>query len=365
MTVRDVVAFLQRFAPLGLAGEWDNVGLLLGEGDGPTDRILTCLTVTPEVVEEAVAEKAGLIVSHHPILFRATKRLSGDTPEGRLLLPLLRAGIAVYSPHTAYDNTSGGINDQLAGKLGLRGVTALRQRPGTPSVKLVVFVPEKDLAAVSDAVFAAGAGHIGQYRECSFRIPGTGTFFGGEGTNPTIGERGRREEVIEVRLEVVCPEGRVEAIVAAMRKAHSYEEVAYDIYPLLPPPGPGEGRVGDLPRPLPLLDLARQVKGVLPTVGVQVVGEGDRLVQRVAIVCGAGGELLPDAIRARADVFLTGEARFHDAWTARAAGLALLLPGHHATERPGVEELARLLTVAFPKATVWPSRREFDPVRYL
>jgi dinuclear metal center YbgI/SA1388 family protein len=365
MHVREIVAFLNGFAPPALAGDWDNVGLLLGESEGPVERILTCLTVTPEMVAEAVSERVEMIVSHHPILFRATKRLSTDTSEGRLLLPLLRAGIAVHSPHTAYDNTRGGINDVLAGKLDLRGVTALRPRPGVPSVKLVVFVPEKDLTAVSDAVFAAGAGHIGQYRECSFRIPGTGTFFGSEATNPTIGQRGKREEVSEYRLEVVCPESRIEAVVTALRKAHSYEEPAYDVYPLRPAAGPGEGRIGELPAPLALIDLAAQVKRLLPTQGVQIVGEDAKPIRRVAIVCGAGGEFLGDAIRAGADVLLTGEVRFHDAWTARAAGLALLLPGHHATERPGVEELARLLTQAFPGLTIWASRREFDPVRFI
>src|SRR5206468_11146140 len=140
-----------------------------------------------------------------------------------------------------------------------------------------------------DAVFAAGAGHIGQYRECSFRIPGTGTFFGGEATNPTVGQRGRREEVSELRLEVVCPEGRIDAIVAAMRKAHSYEEPAYDVYPLRPAPGPGEGRLGELEAPTTLVNLARQLKHCLPTAGVQVVGDDEKSVQRVAIVCGAGG----------------------------------------------------------------------------
>lgn len=364
-TVRDVTGYLRQFAPLGLAADWDNVGLLLGDADGPARRILTCLTVVPEVVAEAIAEQAELIVSHHPILFRGAKRLSSESSEGRLLLPLLRAGIAVYSPHTAFDNTRDGINDLLAIRLGLRQVTALRQRPGAAQVKLVVFVPEKDLAAVSDAVFATGAGHIGEYRECSFRIPGTGTFFGGEATNPTVGQKGRREEVAEFRLEVLCPEGRIDAIVAAMKQAHSYEEPAYEVYPLRPAPGPGEGRVGELPAPVPLHDLAERLKVLLPTPAVQMVGEPDRPITRVAIVCGAGGELLPDAIRARADALLTGEARFHDAWTARTAGVALLLPGHHATERPGVEDLARRLGENFPDATVWPSRCEFDPIRWV
>ena len=151
-----------------------------------------------------------------------------------MLLPLLRHGVAVYSPHTAFDNCPGGINDGLAKRLGLTDVKPLRKRDGRRECKLVVFVPDSDLAKVSDAVFAAGAGVIGQYEQCSYRLAGTGTFFGTDATNPTVGAKGRREEVSEWRLEVVVPEGKVDAVVAAMRTAHSYEEPAYDVYPLRP-----------------------------------------------------------------------------------------------------------------------------------
>src|SRR5205085_5861888 len=169
------------------------------------------------------------------------------TPEGRLVLSLAQAGVAVYSPHTAFDSTCGGINDLLAQRLGLLDVTALRPGTGAPQCKVVVFVPDSDLARVSDALFAAGAGHIGQYSQCSFRLAGTGTFFGSDATHPTVGEKGRREEVSEWRLEAVCPEAGVEAVIAAMRKAHSYEEPAYDVYPLWPAPAAtGEGRLGRL-----------------------------------------------------------------------------------------------------------------------
>src|SRR5262249_42096227 len=150
--------------------------------------------------------KAQLIVSHHPILFRAVKRLTTDTPEGRMLLALIRANVAVYSPHTAFDNTKGGINEILARRLGLADLRPLRMNDGPRQCKIVVFVPENDLAKVSDALFAAGAGHIGEYGECSFRLAGTGTFFGSDAANPTVGQKGRREEVSELRLEVVCPE---------------------------------------------------------------------------------------------------------------------------------------------------------------
>jgi dinuclear metal center YbgI/SA1388 family protein len=365
-TVADIISLLERFAPPFLAAEWDNVGLLLGERDTVVERIMTCLTVTPESAAEAIEAKAQLIATHHPILFRGVKRLTDATAEGRIVLALARAGVAVYSPHTAFDNTRGGINEALAARLDLRDVVPLRRRDEARQCKLVVFVPDKDLARVSDALFSAGAGHIGQYSECSFRLAGTGTFFGSDATNPTIGQKGRREEVAEWRLEVICPERQVDTVVAAMRRAHSYEEPAFDVYPLRPQPSPlGDGRLGTLPQPVPLRELAQRLRSSHSCGPVQIVGEPDRPVQRVAIVCGAGGELLDDAVRAKADVLLTGEMRFHDYLAARAQGVALLLPGHYATERFGVEELARRLQTEWPDLRVWASERESDPVVWI
>lgn len=365
-TVADVSAFLDRFAPPGTAADWDNVGLLVGDPAGPAGRVMTCLTVTPAVVAEAVADGVTLIVSHHPVLFRGAKKLTAATPDGRLLLPLLRTGVAVYSPHTAFDNCPGGINDGLAARLVLTGVKPLRPRDERGWCKFVVFTPEADLERVSDAVFAAGAGTIGAYEQCGYRTPGVGTFFGTEGANPAVGQKGRREQVSEYRFETIVPEARVPAVVAAMQAAHSYEVPAFDVYPLKAFPGlGGEGRVGDLPAAVPLRDLAETAKRSLAATAVGVVGDPLRPVKRVAVACGAAGEYLPDAIRAGADVFLTGEMRFHDCLAAEAAGIGVLLPGHYATERPGVEDLAGRLAAEFPGATVWASRRETDPVGWI
>jgi dinuclear metal center YbgI/SA1388 family protein len=375
VTVGEIIAYLEEFAPRHLAADWDNVGLLLGNREEEVNRLMTCLTVTPESAAEAVAEKVQMIVSHHPILFRATQRLTGDCPEGQMLLDLARANVAVYSPHTAYDNTAGGINDQLAGLVGLtqrrplRPVGGLTPPAGSALVKIVVFVPEPDLEPVSAALFAAGAGRIGEYRECSYRLAGTGTFFATENTTPTIGQKGQREEVSEWRLEVVCPQGNLPAALAGLRQAHSYEEPAYDLYPLQPAPSnQGVGRVGDLPKPVRLQELARQVKAaLLPDQGspLQVVGDPNQVVRRVAVVCGAGGSLLAEVGAAGAEVFLTGELRFHEYLEAQARGLALLLPGHFASERNGVEALAQRLEERWPTLTVWASRQERDPVGWV
>jgi dinuclear metal center YbgI/SA1388 family protein len=368
-TVADITAFLDRFAPPALAAEWDNVGLLLGAAAAPVRSIMTCLTVTPESAGEAVEAGVSVVVSHHPILFRPTKRLTSATAEGRVLLDLARADVAVYSPHTAFDNCAGGINDLLAQRLGLSEVTALcdqapRGADASRQCKLVVFVPDQDLAEVADALFSAGAGHIGQYSQCSFRLAGTGTFFGSDAANPSVGQKGRREEVGEWRLEAVCPEAALPQALAALRRAHSYEEPAFDIYPLRHVPNPcGAGRLGVLPQALPLSALAANVKDRLAAACVQMVGIPDRPVQRVAIVCGSGGDFVSAAVAKKADVLVTGEARFHDCLAAQAQGLCLLLPGHYATERLGVEHLADILQRQFSDITTWASRCEADPLR--
>lgn len=364
-TVADITRFLSRLAPLDAAEPWDNVGLLLGDEKSAAERVMTCLTVTSATVDEAVAGGVQLLVSHHPILFRPVQRLAADTPEGGNLLQLARAGIAVFSLHTAYDNAAGGINDILCRRIGLTEVRPLRQpRPcDAENCKIVVFVPESDLQRVSDALFAAGAGVIGEYRECSFRVAGTGTFFGGEGSNPAVGEKGRREQVAEWRLEAVCPRRQLESVVQAMRQAHSYEEPAYDVYPLVRTSSHGAGRLGRLPQPLPLDDFARLVVERLSAAGADVSGAGERRVAHVAVACGAAGEFLHDAVHADADVFVTGEMRYHEIVAAQERGLALVLPGHYASERPGVVELAETLHRQFPALTVWASRREADVCR--
>ena len=258
-TVADVTSWLEEFAPSRLAEPWDNVGLLWGDPGAVVERVMTCLTVTPATAAEAIRERAALIVSHHPILFRDTKKIRADLPETAHLWQLARAGIAIASPHTAFDNTRDGINDVLCRRLGLMEVTPLRPLASigngggadTQAFKIVVFTPEPERDAVSSAAFSAGAGRIGAYEECSFAIPGEGTFFGTDTANPTVGERGRRESVRELRLEFVCPARQLASVLASIRSHHSYEEPAIDVYPLhdqteIDRGRPsGAGRIGD------------------------------------------------------------------------------------------------------------------------
>jgi dinuclear metal center YbgI/SA1388 family protein len=371
-TVAEIAAWLEHFAPSHLAEKWDNVGLLWGDPAAAVERVMTCLTVTPCTAAEAIRERAQLIVSHHPVLFREVKRIRADLAETGHLWSLARAGIAIASPHTAFDNTREGINDLLCRRLGIRNTRPLRPIAPAGSFKVVVFTPESDREAVLSAAFASGAGEIGAYRECSFAIPGEGTFFGTEATDPAIGQRGRRETVPELRLELVCPSARLAAVLTAIRSHHSYEEPAIDVYPLLhveaetgPSDRPGAGRVGQLDQAVRLADFAASAARILENPGIQIVGDPDRPVHRVAVSCGAGDDFVKDAARAGADVLLTGEARFHRGLEAEALGIALVTAGHHATERIGVEDLAGRIAAAFPDLGVWPSRSEHDPFQLL
>ncbi|MFO0950875.1 MAG: Nif3-like dinuclear metal center hexameric protein [Isosphaeraceae bacterium] len=363
-TVRDVSRWLDGFAPPRLAESWDNVGLLWGDPDAEVRRIMTCLTVTPCTANEAVQERADLIVSHHPVLFRAVKRVVAGQAGNSFLWGLARANVSILSPHTAFDNTVGGINDGLATRLGLTEVGPLRPTPGAASFKVTVFTPEGDVEAVRSAAFQSGAGRIGAYEECSFAIPGVGTFRGGEGSNPTVGQAFRRESVSELRIEFVCPAERLAAVLSAVKSAHSYEEPAIDVFPLHIPAGlPGVGRVGLLPHPMALAEFARHVAQVLGQESTQYAGDPGLRIERVAIVCGAGDDFVSEAARIGAQVLLTGEARYHQAQEAESLGIGLVLAGHHGTERPGVEDLATRIAGAFPQAQVWPSRSEADPLR--
>ena len=376
-TVADITAWLEQFAPSRLAEPWDNVGLLWGDPNSPADRVMTCLTVTPATAAEAIRERAGLIVSHHPVLFREVKKIRADFPETGYLWNLARAGVAIASPHTAFDSTRGGINDMICRRLGLNEVVPLRALPANSSnpsmppqsFKIVVFTPEGEREAVSSAAFTAGAGRIGAYEECSFAIPGEGTFFGTDAANPTVGERGRRESVRELRLEFVCPARQLALVLASVRSHHSYEEPAIDVYPLYDPTEidrgrpSGAGRIGDYAEPHRLEHFAMLVSRVLGHVPVALTGDPNRPVRRVGVACGAGDDFLKDAARAGADVLVTGEARFHLAIEADALGIGLITAGHYATERPAVEELAEKIALAFGNVTVWPSHDERDPIR--
>jgi dinuclear metal center YbgI/SA1388 family protein len=360
--VCDLARAMEDIAPTGWATEWDNVGLLVGDPGAAVSRVLLTIDCTREVVQEAVDGGCEAIVSYHPPIFGAVKRFIAPSPA----FAAARAGVAIYSPHTALDAAPGGTNDVLAAALGVASLEPLRGAPaGAGAIKLVTFVPPDHVGAVSQALFAAGAGHIGNYSSCSFRAPGTGTFLGEQGANPVVGQPGRLEEAAELRLETLVQPQDVANVVRALRATHPYEEPAFDLVPLAPAPGPhGPGRVGTVP-PTTVGELGARLKTSLGAAHLLAVGAVDKRVERVALCVGSGGELLPDALGARADLFVTGELRHHDALRASAAGLAVICTLHSTSERIALGALEGMLAGRLPGVVVVRSRADREPFAFL
>ncbi|WP_305044062.1 Nif3-like dinuclear metal center hexameric protein [Geoalkalibacter sp.] len=366
--VQDLLGLLNGLAPPALAEEWDNVGLHLGDPLAEVRRILVALDPSAAVIGQAVAAEAQLLVSHHPLIFRPLKSLTPADDGGRALLQAARAGLAVFCAHTNLDRARGGLNDWLAEALGLVQVKVLQTAAGE-LFKLAVFVPCGYEDAVAAALFEAGAGHIGDYDQCSFRISGSGTFRPGSQAEPFIGRAGgARETVREVRLETVVPRENLHRVLQKMLKTHPYEEVAYDLLALHNRRADlGLGRLGRLPAPLSLDAFAGQVKAALGCEALRVVGDGARLLSKVAVCGGSGASLMGEALRQGADVLVTGDVKYHEAQQAWVQGPALIDAGHFATERLMVPRLAELLRQGL-KAQGWTTevmeaQGERDPFR--
>jgi dinuclear metal center YbgI/SA1388 family protein len=361
MKVADLVRAMEAIAPTRFAASWDNVGLLVGDREAPLSRVLLAIDGTREVVREAREGRYDALVSYHPPIFDGQKRFLAGAPA----YDAARAGIAVYSPHTALDVAEGGTNDVLADALGLTSRSPLRPVDARDAeLKLVTFVPQASADAVSRAVFEAGAGRIGKYSSCSFRTPGTGTFFGEEGASPAVGQAGRLEEAPELRLETVVPADRVDAVVRALRAAHPYEEPAFDLVRLAaPPPRPGLGRVGPL-APAPASALVERIKRALGLDHLLVGGTLDRTVSRAAVCAGSAGDLVPDAIASGAELLLAGELRHHDVLRATGAGLTVVCTLHSASERSALAPLERRLGEHLPGVTVARSALDREPLAH-
>src|SRR5262249_27250144 len=226
MKLADAIAVLEQIAPTRHAESWDNVGLLVGDPDQTVSRAILTIDYTRAVADEARKRNCDLIIAYHPPIFDGLKKIKSTN----LIFDAIRRGVAIYSPHTALDVAPGGTNDMLADVLGLKTRGPLKQASPTPQeYKLVTFVPIKDVEKVSQALFKVGAGHIGNYHSCSFRTAGTGTFFGQEGTDPTVGQSGRLEKVDEIRLETILPITALPNVIKALRESHPYEEPAFDL----------------------------------------------------------------------------------------------------------------------------------------
>jgi dinuclear metal center YbgI/SA1388 family protein len=366
VTVGEIAAAMDRIAPPSLAQSWDNVGLLIGDRAAECYRVFLCIDLTPAVLDEAIAKQCSMVVAYHPLIFRPISRLLADSGGTEAIAhKAIAHGIAVYSPHTALDAAPGGTNDVLAGLCGLKEVEPFEYIGSElEEYKLVTFVPIEHLDSVSAALFAAGAGRIGEYEQCSYRLAGEGTFFGTESTNPQWGRRGRLEKVAEIRIEMVVSAKVLPEAVAALRNSHPYEEPAFDVYPLVDEPKTGIGRVGSLPRATTLGKLASSLKKVTGSRVATIVGAPGTRVRRAAVCVGAAGRLPLEKPRSRdCDVIITGEIRHHDALTILRRHLTAIALGHWESERPMLRPLAGRLAADVLGIETVIGRKDAGPFR--
>ena len=350
-TLADVIDLLEQAYPPRLAEAWDKVGLVAGDPEAEVSRVVVAVDATDAVVDHALAEGADLLLVHHPPLLRGVHSVAADTPKGRLLHKLIAGGCALYAAHTNADSARPGVNDALADVLGLTPGRPLAPSGDGTVDRWVVTVPDDDVDYVLRAVFAAGAGRMSGYTECSFSVRGTGRFRPGDGTDPTIGRVGEPEEVSETRVEFVAPPELRSAVRRALVAAHPYEVPAMDVLVNHAGPGPGTedtglGRVCDLAEPTTLAQFTSLVADRLPRTawGVRAAGDPDAEIRRVALCGGAGDSLLGAARAAGADVYLTGDLRHHVVDEhLREGGPMLVDAAHWALEFPWCAQAAALL----------------------
>ena len=332
--VRDISRLMEALYPPYIAEEWDNVGLQIGSYANQVKKIMVTLEADKEIVSEAIKQQIDLIITHHPLFFKPVKAINFDNPQGDIIRNLIQHNISLYAAHTNLDAGSTGLNQYLAEKLELQNITLLDASYSETLYKLVVYVPQDYEVQVRQSITDAGAGHIGKYSHCTFRMPGTGTFLPREGSQPFIGVTGQLEEVVEIRLETIVPQKKLDQVLAAIKKNHPYEEVAYDIYPLVNQDlSYSPGRIGVLPESMNLRKFCEHVKQKLAINNLRVVGDEQDMVNKIALVSGSGAGFINAAHRNGCDLLLTGDVKYHEAKDAQALGLKIADAGHQQMER--------------------------------
>ncbi|HTK81953.1 MAG TPA: Nif3-like dinuclear metal center hexameric protein [Bacteroidota bacterium] len=342
MYLQDLLNILEAWAPRDIAWERDNVGLQVGSMRRNVRNVLVTLDVTDRVVDEARRKKIDLIISHHPLIFQPLKTLRTEDRTARLLTRLIEENIALYALHTNLDFTTGGVSFALAEELSLQSVRVLQPHTNMQK-KIVVYVPEQFAAPVMTAMAKAGAGTIGKYENCSFRSPGVGTYLPASGAAPYAGKIGKLESAEEVRLEMIAAAWDVREILSAMRSAHPYEEVAYDVYDLANVSDEfGAGVIGELEKPQPLKKFLGHVRKQLNVPVLRYTAGSQSTVRRVAVCGGSGSDLLATAVCEGADAFVTADITYHKFQDCDRR-LTLVDAGHFETERPALRHVVRYL----------------------
>ena len=362
MKISDLTSYIETIAPLSLQEDYDNAGLLTGDPSWECTGVLCTLDVTEDVVIEAVRRQCNCIVALHPLIFRGLKRITGSNGVERTLIAAIKNNIAVYAAHTNLDNIITGVNGKIADKLGLTNRKVLDPKQSVLQ-KLYTFVPEADLNKVRDALFAAGAGDISQYSECSFTHPGTGTFKPGVGTDPYSGSVGVRQNESEIKLEVILPNYKRNAVLQALFRSHPYEEVAYDLINLANMyTNIGAGLIGDI-EPVSELEFLMILKSAFNDGTIRHTPFTGGEIKRVAVCGGAGSLLISRALSQGADAYVTGDIKYHEFFDA--VGTMLLCDiGHYESEQFTTDLFVDLLLQKFPTFAVLKSEVRTNPVHY-
>lgn len=361
--IKDVAAFLESWAPRDYQEAYDNAGLLVGNPESAVAGILVSLDCTEAVVEEAARRGCNLVVSHHPILFKGLKSLTGRTYVERTILLAVQKGIALYAIHTNLDNIRSGVNARIAAQLGLTATRVLQPRRGTLS-KLVTFIPPTNLEEVLQAMYQAGAGQVGNYADCSFETQGVGRFKPGADSHPHIGSAGKPEKVTEIRVELLVPQTKERAVVSALRRAHPYEEVAYYLSPLSNEnQDVGAGLIGTLSKALEPKDFLGYLKEHLQATVVRHTTPPGGAIKTVAVCGGAGSFLLADAMRQQADAFVSADFKYHEFFDAEGKILICDI-GHYESEQFTKALLQEVLSEKFTTFACHFSETVTNPISY-
>ncbi|MFO7878800.1 MAG: Nif3-like dinuclear metal center hexameric protein [Bacteroidales bacterium] len=363
MKIKDITDALETFAPLQYQESYDNAGLIVGNSNAEIESVLLSLDVTEEVIEEAVQLGAGLIVAHHPIIFKGLKKLTGRNYVERSVIRAIKSDVAIYAAHTNMDAVANGVNRILADKIGLENIAVMNPRRGLLK-KIHVFVPSEHADAVREAAFTAGAGQIGEYDNCSYNTEGKGSFRAGEGSNPYVGRKGETHFEEEIRIEMVFPDHMQAAVLNAVLKAHPYEEVAYDIYTLDNAWNQvGIGLVGELKNPWNPMDFMTSLKKILGQAHLRYTRPVGNEIRRVAVCGGSGSFAIQQAKAAGADLILTADVKYHEFFDADDQ-IMIVDAGHYETEQFTKELFSDVIQKNFPNFAVRFSNVNTNPVNY-
>jgi dinuclear metal center YbgI/SA1388 family protein len=363
MNVSEIVDYLEQSYPLALQESYDNSGLLCGRKDWEISSVLICLDAIEEVVDEAISLGSNLIIAHHPVIFKGLKKITGSNYVERVIEKCIQHKIALYAIHTNLDNHFQGVNREISNRLGLRDLKILSPMSQNLS-KLVVFVPNESLDQVDQAIFEAGGGKIGNYEECHFRTSGIGTFKPNQQANPTIGKRGTRSQVEEFRVEYLVRNHHVSSVLSAMNQAHPYEEVAYEIYPIQNVnPYEGAGMIGTLEKPMEESEFLVTLKKTFNCGIIRHTKLLNNKIKTVAVCGGSGSFLLKKAIRQNADIFITGDFKYHEFFDAENS-IVIADIGHYESEQFTSKIIADKLKEKFTNFAIRLTEINTNPINY-